>query len=120
MKDEPMYREEILDIYSERPNFGKLQNKTHEASLKNDICDDEINLELEVENGLIKDAGYTGKGCVICIAGASLLTEKIKGMKLEDAQKLTKEDVDELFGMKIIPLKIKCELLTLEALKRIK
>ena len=120
MNMEPMYKEEILDIYSEKPNFGILAGKTHEFEIKNDVCDDVINLQLKVEDGKIIDAKYTGHGCVISIAGASLLTEKIKGMKLNDAQKMEKKDIDELFKMEIIPLKVKCETLALEALKRIK
>lgn len=117
---EPRYKEEILDIYSEKPNFGILSGRTHSFNIKNDICDDEINLELKIEDGIIRDAKYTGHGCVISIVSAELLTEKIKGMKLEDAKKLTKVDLDKLFGIEIIPLKIKCELLVLDCLRQIR
>jgi len=116
---EPMLREEILDIYSEKPNFGKLKNKTHMAKIKNTGCEDEINLELEIKNDKIINAAYTGSGCVISIAAASILTEELKGMLIKDAKKLTKDDMDEYFGMKVIPTKSKCELLTLDVLHKI-
>jgi len=116
---EPMMREEILDIYTEKPNFGNLKNKTHIAKIKNTICEDEITLELEIKDNKIIDASYTGKGCVISIAAASILTEELKGMSINDAKKLNKEDMDKYFGMKVIPTKVKCELLTLDVLHKI-
>lgn len=116
---EPMLREEILDIYTEKPNFGNLKNKTDEAKIKNTVCEDEIHLELEIKDDKIVDASYTGKGCVISIAAASILTEELKGMSIDDAKKLNKEDMDKLFGMKVIPTKVKCELLTLDVLHKI-
>lgn len=114
-----MLREEILDIYMEKPNFKNLKNKTHEAKIKNIVCEDEITLELEIKNNKIIDASYTGKGCVISIAAASILTQRLKGMSIERAKKLNKEDMDEFFGMKVIPTKVKCELLTLDVLHKI-
>lgn len=114
----PQFKEEILDIYSEKPNFGKLKNKTHKAKLKNPICGDIINVELIIQNDVIKDAKYTGNGCVISTISASLLTEKIKGMKIEEVNTLTAEDINSLLGTKIISTRIKCALLPLEAIKK--
>lgn len=114
----PMVKEEILDIYMEKPNFGNLPNKTHEGDITNTVCDDQIHLELEIKDNKIVDASYTGRGCVIAVAGASLLTEALKGMDIKKAKQLTKKDMDELFGMNIIPTKVKCELLTLDLLHK--
>lgn len=116
---EPIMREEILDIYAEKPNFRNLKNKTHEGKIKNTVCEDEIKLELEIKGDKIIDASYTGKGCVISIAAASILTEELKGMSIENAKKLNKDDMDKMFGMKVIPTKVKCELLTLDVLHKI-
>ena len=120
MKTNSIYKEEIMEIYSEKPNFGKLQNKTHEATLKTSGCEDEFIIELKIENGKIKDAKFYGKGCVISTVSASVLLEKVKGMKLDDAKKLNKKDIDKLLGIEIIPTRIKCELLPLEIIKKIK
>ncbi|MCA9487741.1 MAG: iron-sulfur cluster assembly scaffold protein [Nanoarchaeota archaeon] len=115
---ETMYKEEILDLYAEKPNYGPLKNKTHSAILENPSCGDEIHLDLKVENGKIIDAKYTNKkGCFVTIVSASAITEKIKGMTLEEVKKLSKKDIDKLLGIKIIETRIACELLPLEAIK---
>jgi len=118
MKTKSMYQDELLEIYSEKPNFGKLKNATHSKKLKNIGCRDEIKIELKIKNGKIKDAKFEGHGCVISTVSASLLTENLKGMKIKDAKKLTKKDMDKILGIKIIPTRIKCELLALEAVKQ--
>lgn len=120
MKTDSIYKEEIMEIYSEKPNFGKIQDKTHSAKLKNPGCEDEFTIELKIEDGKIKDARFHGKGCVISTVSACILLDKIKGMKLDDAKKLSKKDIDKLLGIEIIPTRIKCELLPLETLRRIK
>ena len=114
------YTDEILELYEEHPNYGKLKDKTHTLKHTNPTCGDEIVLELKIKNGKIVDAKYKNKkNCFVTIVSASALTEKIKGMKLKDALKLTKEDLDKLLNTKIIETRIKCELLPLEALKKI-
>jgi nitrogen fixation NifU-like protein len=117
---ESMYQEHILDLYERRPNFGKLKNKTHELKHKNPICNDEITLDLEVKEGKIVDARFYGISCFISTVSAAALTEKIKGMKISDIQRLNKEDMDKFLGINIIPTRIACELLPLEALKKLK
>lgn len=120
MKTDSIYKEEIMEIYSEKPNFGNLKNKTHSGKMKNEGCEDEFNIELEIKDGKIKDAKFNGKGCVISTVSASVLLEKIKGMKFVDAKKLSKKDIDELLGIEVIQTKVKCELLPLEIIRRIK
>jgi len=120
MKTDSIHKEELMDIYSEKLNFGKLKNKTNSGTLKNPGCEDEFTLELDIKKGKINDAKFHGTGCVISTVSVSVLTEKIKGMDLENAKKLTKKDLDHLLGIEIIPTRIKCELLSLEILKRIK
>jgi len=119
MKTNSMYREELLELYSEKPNFGHLKVKTHEKTLNNAGCPDKFTLELNVKNGRIIDAAFHGEGCVISTVSASLLTQKLKGMKLSEAKKLNKSDIDKLLKIEVVPLKVKCELLPLEILKRI-
>lgn len=118
MELNPLHREELLDLYCKKPNFGKLKKKTHEASLKNPSCDDILNIELEVVNGKIKDAKFYGKTCLISTISASVLTEKIKGMKVGDIFKLQKTDLDKFLGTEVILTRASCELLPLEAIKK--
>ena len=120
MKTNPMYKEEIMEIYTEKPNFGKLKEKTHSAKLKNPLCNDEFTIELNVKSGIIKDVKFHGEGCVISTISSALFTKKIKGMKLEKAKRLTKKEMDKIIGMEVIPTKINCELLPLEILRKIK
>ena len=112
-----IHRQELLDIYAERPNYGKLKNKTHNASLKNPACDDVINIELEIKNGKIVNAGFTGGSCMISVISACALLDKVKGMKAENVLKLSKKDMDKFLGVEIILARASCELLPLETLK---
>ncbi len=118
MKTQSMYREEIMDIYLEKPNFGKLKNKTHFAKVKISGCQDEFTLELNIKDKKIIDAKFHGKGCVISTISASLLTEKVKGMKIKNVLKIDKNEMDKLIKIEVIPTRINCELLALEAIKK--
>lgn len=117
---ETMYRREIMELYSEKPNFGKLKDKTHKIKMKNPSCNDEIIIELKIKNDKIIDAKFHGTKCFISTISASVLLEKIKGMSLSGIKKLSKEDMDKFLGIKVIPTRISCELLPLEAIKKIK
>lgn len=115
---ETMYKEELLDLYAKKPNYGRLKSKTHSASMKNLSCGDELKVEIEIKNNKIVDVKYTDKkGCFVTIISASVLTEKIKGMKVDEIFKITKKDIDKLLGLHVIETRIKCQLLPLEAIK---
>jgi len=116
--DQNIHRQELLDLYAERPNYGKLTRKTHQATLKNLSCEDVIDIELEVKDGKIVNAGFTGGSCLISVVSSCVLLEKVKGMKVEDVLKLEKKDLDKFLGINIIPTRVKCELLALEVLKK--
>ena len=116
-----MYRREIMDLYSEKPNFGILKNKTHEIKMKNPGCEDEIIIQLSLDkSGKIADAKFSGVTCFISTISASAILENIKGMTLDEVKKLSKKDIDKFLGINVIPTRINCELLPLEALKKIK
>ena len=83
-----MYKQHILELGKNPKKFGKLKNPTHEFKLINENCGDEIEVQLRIEKGVIKDVKFTGEGCMINLASASLLTDKIKGMKVEQVKKL--------------------------------
>ena len=114
-----LYKEHIMELYKSPKNYGNLENPTHEHTETNSSCGDEITLQLVVKDGKIENVKFQGSGCVMSLVSSSLLTDKIKGMKLEDAKKLTKEDVLDLLKIKVNPSRLKCVLLSLENLRRI-
>ena len=71
-----------------------------------------------IKNNVVKDTKFSGSGCVISMVSASLLTDKIKGMEIEDVKKLDKRDILKLLKVPITPARIKCALLPLEATKK--
>jgi len=112
-----MYAEEILELYKNPNNKGKLDNHTNEFFLENTLCGDEIRIKLIVENNKIKDVKFQGEGCAISTASASMVTDKIKGMNIEQIKKLNKEDVFKLLKIPISPSRIRCALLCLDCVK---
>ena len=111
------YRDFILDHYRNPRNFGHLASATATAEDINPLCGDEIRMELDVKDGVVGDVRFSGKGCAISQASASMLTEEIKGMKVEDVAKLTKDVVLENVGIGISPTRMKCATLGLRVLK---
>lgn len=115
--DDQFYREFILDHYKNPRNFGRLDgaNVSHEEY--NPLCGDLVGMDLRIEDGVIEDVRFHGRGCAISQASASLMTERLKGMSLEEARGISKEDVLEELGIEISPARLKCALLTLKVLK---
>jgi len=114
-----IYKQRILELYSERPNFGELKDKTHEVTEKHPSCNDEITIQLKVVENKILDARFSGKLCFVSMVSAEILAEKIKGMHFEEIKKLSKEDIDKFLGTEITSTRMGCELFPLEALKKI-
>ena len=104
---ESMYKEHILELYRSPSNFGNLKNATHEHTEYNSLCGDEITVQLLIKNGKIKDAKFSGSGCVISIVSASLLTDKIKEMNVKNITELKKEDLLKLLKISISPARLK-------------
>lgn len=112
------YRENILDHYRHPRNAGKLEHPTHSHEEHNPLCGDVIRMDLHVnEDNIIDQIAFTGKGCAISQASASMLTEMIQGKSLEEAKKIGKEDILEALGIEIGPVRLKCALLSLKVLK---
>lgn len=112
------YKEYILDHYRNPRNFGHLEKADAAAEDLNPLCGDKIRFELELDDeGRVKDVRFSGKGCAISQASASMLSESIKGQKLEDVAKMTREEVLENVGIGISPARLKCALLGLKVLK---
>jgi nitrogen fixation NifU-like protein len=111
------YRDYILDHYRNPRNFGNLENPDVEAEDLNPLCGDQIKMELKLQGGVIHEVRFSGKGCAISQASASMLTEQVKGMKLDDVAKLSKDAVLENVGIGISPTRMKCAMLGLRVLK---
>ncbi|HUW43969.1 MAG TPA: iron-sulfur cluster assembly scaffold protein [Bacillota bacterium] len=113
-----VYPKHVIELYKNPSNFGLLENPSFEVTEYDSACGDEITVQLLVKDGKIINAKFSGSGCVLSTVVASLLTEKIKGMKIKDVKNLDKDDIKKLFGAKINPARIKCALLPLEATKK--
>jgi nitrogen fixation protein NifU and related proteins len=111
------YRDYILDHYRNPRNFGTLENADVQAEDLNPLCGDQIQMQLKLDDGRISDVRFSGKGCAISQAAASMLTERVKGMKLADVAKLPKDVVLENVGIGISPTRMKCAMLGLRVLR---
>jgi len=117
MGDDQFYREFILDHYRNPRNFGRLEGPdiTHEEY--NPLCGDLVGMDFRLRDGVIDEVRFHGRGCAISQASASLLTQRLHGMSLEDARSISREDVLGELGIEISPARLKCALLPLKALK---
>ena len=112
------YKEYILDHYRNPRNFGRLDRPDAAAEDLNPLCGDRIRFELKVDDeGRVTDVRFSGRGCAISQASASMLSESIVGEKLEDIARMPKEKVLENVGIGISPARLKCATLGLKVLK---
>ncbi len=116
-KLDDFYRDYILDHYRNPRNFGTLEPSDVEAEDLNPLCGDQIRMQLKLDDGVVEDVRFSGKGCAISQASASMLTEMVKGMKLTDVAKLSKDAVLENVGIGISPTRMKCAMLGLRVLR---
>jgi nitrogen fixation NifU-like protein len=119
MSTADIYRELILDYYRSPRNFGRLESFDIDARDSNPLCGDEIEMQIRVGGTKnIDEIKFTGKGCAISQASASMLTELAKGKPLEWVKQMSKEDVFKLLGNpELGPSRVKCALLGMKVLK---
>lgn len=113
-----LYRDEILEHYRRPHHAGTLAAATHAAALDNPLCGDRINLQIRIQDGRIAEIAFTGRGCAISQAAASLLSDAVVGESLAAALALDAGDIDDLLGITVSPARHKCATLALETLKR--
>lgn len=117
MIEDQIYREALLEVFQNPKNRGEISNPDLEAKLLNPLCGDEVKLQIKLGKGkVIEKAFFSGNGCAISQASASLLAEKIEGKKLSETRKLEANDILELIGIDPTPARLKCALLSLEVL----
>ena len=115
---EDLYREVIIDRYKTPHYRGKLD--PHDITFEDDntLCGDHIHIDLRVDKGgRVTEAAFNGHGCAISQASADLLVESIIGKSLDEVKALTKQDVLDLLGIELGPVRLKCALLSLKVLK---
>lgn len=113
-----MYREIIIDRYKNPLYRGVLE--PHDISFEDDnpLCGDHIRIDLRLgENERVSEATFDGHGCAISQASADLLVESIRGKTLDEVKALNKEDLLEMLGLELGPVRLKCALLSLKVLK---
>lgn len=110
-----VYMDNIIDLYKNPLNQGELSNPSVTYRAHNPLCGDDITVDLKIENEVVQDVKQRGVGCAISQASVSMVTEEIKNMSLADVMKLKKEDVVEMLGVELGPVRLKCALLGLEA-----
>ncbi len=123
-----LYREVILDHFQNPRNHRKLPMPTVSVDGKNPLCGDEITLQMIVDDGVIKEVAWSGKGCAISQASVSVLTENVAGKTVSEARAMIEEvkgvmagkvdaeslnmgDLEALAGVRQFPVRIKCALL---------
>ena len=129
-----LYRRVIMDHYQSPRNMGELEDADASIQLKNPTCGDQIQLQMKVEDGKIKDAKFKGEGCSISMSSASMMTEAIKGQSVDKALELADrfskmllgedvnvddfDDIEALQGVCKFPARIKCATLAWKAMEK--
>jgi len=112
-----MYSEKLMKLFRKPHNFGKIKNADAVGKVGNPLCGDVMYLYLKIKNNRIKDVKFETFGCAAAIGTSSMITDMIKGKTIEDALKVSKDDIaKELDGLP--PIKMHCSVLATEALKK--
>lgn len=116
-----LYRDIILDHYKHPRNFGTLEKFDKTAHAANATCGDRIQMDIlfglnENNEQVIKEIKFSGVGCAISQASASMLTESVKGKTIDSIKRMESKDVLALVGGKLTPSRVKCATLPLEVL----
>jgi nitrogen fixation NifU-like protein len=113
-----MYQETILQHYRSPKNFGPLEGAQLSGEESNPLCGDHITMRIKFDPGSqrIEAVKFEGDGCAISVASASMLTETVTGLRLEEAKRLERDDVLKHLGIPLSPARVKCALTGFAAL----
>ncbi|HEY4189444.1 MAG TPA: SUF system NifU family Fe-S cluster assembly protein, partial [Candidatus Limnocylindrales bacterium] len=114
-----LYRDYILEHYRRPHNFGVLEAPSATFEGSNPLCGDRITMQLGVHDGVVSDVGFTGRGCAISQASASLLTDEIKGKPVAEVIDFAATDLLDLLGIDISPARLKCAMLSFDSLQHL-
>jgi nitrogen fixation protein NifU and related proteins len=116
--DDALYREYILDHYKRPHHFGELESPDLEFYDTNPLCGDELRVQIKLDDDRrVADLAFSGQGCAISQASASMVSDEVIGMPVDDLLRLDKQFVLDLLGIDISATRIKCALLGLKVLK---
>ena len=111
------YREEILDLYKNPRNTGKIDDGDH-AEGDNPSCGDHTDLYVETEEGKVKDVRHQTEGCAVSTASTSIVTEEIQGMTVEEVMELDREWMMDRLDIELSPMRTKCGMLGLKTVQK--
>ncbi len=114
-----LYRDYILEHYRRPHNFGVIEEPSASYEGSNPLCGDRITMQLAVRDGVVEQIGFTGRGCAISQASASLLTDEIKGKPIETVIDFGAADLLDLLGIEISPARLKCAMLSFDSLQHL-
>jgi nitrogen fixation NifU-like protein len=116
--DTSIYREQIIDLYENPLNYGSVEQPDFTYEEDNPLCGDVIRIDVRLdEGGRVAEVAWSGDGCAISQASASLLTEEIKGKTLDEVKEFPSDKLLELVGVPLSMARVKCALLSLKVLK---
>ncbi|TDG00639.1 Fe-S cluster assembly sulfur transfer protein SufU [Paenibacillus piri] len=133
MQLDDLYRRVIMDHYKTPRNRGTFENEAVTVDLNNPTCGDKIQLQMQIEDGKVRAAKFTGEGCSISMSSASMMTDAVKGKTLDEALEMAEkfsslmkgepvefeyEDIEALSGVNKFPARIKCATLAWNALRK--
>ena len=114
-----LYRDYILEHYRRPHNFGVIEEPSATYEGANPLCGDRITMQLGVKDGVVEEIGFTGRGCAISQASASLLTDEVKGKPVDDVAGFLATDLLDLLGIDISPARLKCAMLSFDSLQHL-
>jgi nitrogen fixation NifU-like protein len=113
-----LYREQILEHYKRPHHFGELDEADLEFFDSNPLCGDELKVQLKLDSdGRVEEVAFSGHGCAISQASASLVSDELEGKTVQEILALDREFVLDLLGIDISATRMKCALLSLKVLK---
>ncbi|SEB90660.1 Fe-S cluster assembly sulfur transfer protein SufU [Paenibacillus sp. GP183] len=134
MQLDDLYRRVIMDHYKTPRNHGTFESSDAlTIDMNNPTCGDKISLQMQIEDGIVKDARFTGEGCSISLSSASMMTDAVKGKTIEEALELADnfsgmmkgesvefeyEDIEAFSGVNKVPARIKCATLAWNAMRK--
>jgi nitrogen fixation protein NifU and related proteins len=114
-----LYRDYILEHYRRPHNFGVIDEPSATFEGSNPLCGDRITMQLAVQDGVVTNVGFTGRGCAISQASASLLTDEVRGKPVADVAGIGAADLLDLLGIEISPARLKCAMLSFDSLQHL-
>ncbi|MGC8648795.1 MAG: Fe-S cluster assembly sulfur transfer protein SufU [Candidatus Micrarchaeia archaeon] len=117
MNNNDIYAEKIIAHYEHPHNKSKLENADITYHGFNPYCGDDITIYMNIEDDIVKDVRFDGNGCAISISSASMLTDFIKGKKIDDVKKLGFKDMVKLIGIDPGPARLKCMMLPVKTIQ---